>query len=203
MISDRLLDLMVGKLVFLTPSVSVSESRDRRVAQMFSTTFRSEYHNYSEFLQKESRERGLEHSARHATRAKPHLFVDPTQTSPFLSTRPEPSLLVDPTQTSPFCQPDPNLFCLSTRPEPLLFVNPTQTSSVSRPHPNLPFFVDPTQTSPFCRPESTFLRPSFLLWLLLDNWYLPPSAKFKICPENSFDSCYIGYNRTRWSVLFG
>ena len=203
MISDRLLDLMVGKLVFLTPSVSVSESRDRRVAQMFSTTFRSEYHNYSEFLQKESRERGLEHSARHATRAKPHLFVDPTQTSPFLSTRPEPFLLVDPTQTSPFCQPDPNLFCLSTRPKPLLFVNPTQTSSVCRPHPNLPFFVDPTQTSPFCRPESTFLRPSFLLWLLLDNWYLPPSAKFKICPENSFDSCYIGYNRTRWSVLFG
>ena len=203
MISDRLLDLMVGKLVFLTPSVSVSESRDRRVAQMFSTTFRSEYHNYSEFLQKESRERGLEHSARHATRAKPHLFVDPTQTSPFLSTRPEPSLLVDPSQTSPFCQPDPNLFCLSTRPEPLLFVNPTQTSSVSRPHPNLPFFVDPTQTSPFCWPESTFLRPSFLLWLLLDNWYLPPSAKFKICPENSFDSCYIGYKRTRWSVLFG
>ena len=203
MISDRLLDLMVGKLVFLTPSVSVSESRDRRVAQMFSTTFRSEYHNYSEFLQKESRERGLEHSARHATRAKPHLFVDPTQTSPFLSTRPEPFLLVDPTQTSPFCQPDPNLFCLSTRPKPLLFVNPTQTSSVCRPHPNLPFFVDPTQTSPFCRPELTFLRPSFLLWLLLDNWYLPPSAKFKICPENSFDSCYIGYNRTRWSVLFG
>ena len=203
MISDRLLDLMVGKLVFLTPSVSVSESRDRRVAQMFSTTFRSEYHNYSEFLQKESRERGLEHSARHATRAKPHLFVDPTQTSPFLSTRPEPSLLVDPTQTSPFCQPDPNLFCLSTRPKPLLFVNPTQTSSVCRPHPNLPFFVDPTQTSPFCWPESTFLRPAFLLWLLLDNWYLPPSAKFKICPENSFDSCYIGYNRTRWSVLFG
>ena len=203
MISDRLLDLMVGKLVFLTPSVSVSESRDRRVAQMFSTTFRSEYHNYSEFLQKESRERGLEHSARHATRAKPHLFVDPTQTSPFLSTRPEPFLLVDPTQMSPFCQPDPNLFCLSTRPKPLLFVNPTQTSSVCRPHPNLPFFVDPTQTSPFCRPELTFLRPSFLLWLLLDNWYLPPSAKFKICPENSFDSCYIGYNRTRWSVLFG
>ena len=203
MISDRLLDLMVGKLVFLTPSVSVSESRDRRVAQMFSTTFRSEYHNYSGFLQKESRERGLEHSARHATRAKPHLFVDPTQTSPFLSTRPEPFLLVDPTQTSPFCQPDPNLFCLSTRPKPLLFVNPTQTSSVCRPHPNLPFFVDPTQTSPFCRPELTFLRPSFLLWLLLDNWYLPPSAKFKICPENSFDSCYIGYNRTRWSVLFG
>ena len=203
MISDRLLDLMVGKLVFLTPSVSVSESRDRRVAQMFSTTFRSEYHNYSEFLQKESRERGLEHSARHATRAKPHLFVNPTQTSPFLSTRPEPFLLVDPTQTSPFCQPDPNLFCLSTRPKPLLFVNPTQTSSVCRPHPNLPFFVDPTQTSPFCRPELTFLRPSFLLWLLLDNWYLPPSAKFKICPENSFDSCYIGYNRTRWSVLFG
>ena len=203
MISDRLLDLMVGKLVFLTPSVSVSESRDRRVAQMFSTTFRSEYHNYSEFLQKESRERGLEHSARHATRAKPHLFVDPTQTSPFLSTRPEPFLLVNPTQTSPFCQPDPNLFCLSTRPKPLLFVNPTQTSSVCRPHPNLPFFVDPTQTSPFCRPESTFLRPSFLLWLLLDNWYLPPSVKFKICPENSFDSCYIGYNRTRWSVLFG
>ena len=136
---------------------------------MFSTTFRSEYHNYSEFLQKESRERGLEHSARHATRAKPHLFVDPTQTSPFLSTRPEPFLLVDPTQTSPFCQPDPNLFCLSTRPKPLLFVNPTQTSSVCRPHPNLPFFVDPTQTFPFCRPESTFLRPSFLLWLLLDN----------------------------------
>ena len=169
MISDRLLDLMVGKLVFLTPSVSVSESRYRRVAQMFSTTFRSEYHNYSEFLQKESRERGLEHSARHATRAKPHLFVDPTQTSPFLSTRPEPFLLVDPTQTSPFCQPDPNLFCLSTRPKPLLFVNPTQTSSVCRPHPNLPFFVDPTQTSPFCRPESTFLRPSFLLGLLLDN----------------------------------
>ena len=197
MISDRLLDLMVGKLVFLTPSVSVSETRDRRVAQMFSTTFRSEYHNYSEFLQKESRERGLEHSARHATRAKPHLFVDPTQTSPFLSTRPEPSLLVDPTQTSPFCQPDPNLSCLSTRPKPLLFVNPTPTSPVCQPDPNLsclstrpkpllfddptqtsPFlsirpkpllFVDPTQTSPFCRPESTFLRPSFLLWLLLDN----------------------------------
>ena len=143
MISDRLLDLMVGKLVFLTPSVSVSESRDRRVAQMFSTTFRSEYHNYSEFLQKDSRERGLEHSARHATRAKPHLLVDPTQTSPFLSTRPEPFLLVDPTQTSPFCQPDPNLFCLSTRPKPLLFVDPTQTSPFLSIRPKPPLFVDP------------------------------------------------------------
>ena len=129
---------------------------------MFSTTFRSEYHNYSEFLQKESRERGLEHSARHATRAKPHLFVDPTWTFPFgrsdpnvpfLSTRPKPLLFVNPTQTSSVCQPDPNLFCLSTRPKPLLFVNPTQTSSVCRPHPNLPFFVDPTQTSPVCRPD--------------------------------------------------
>lgn len=98
MISDRLLDLMVRELVFLTPSVSVSESRDRRVAQMFSTTFRPEYHSYSEFLQKDSRERGLEYSARHA---EPNLT--------FLSTRPKPPL---------FCRPDPNL----------LFVDPTQTS---------------------------------------------------------------------------
>ena len=179
---------------------------------MFSTTFRSEYHNYSEFLQKESRERGLEHSARHATRAKPHLFVDPTWTFPFgrsdpnvpfLSTRPKPLLFFNPTQTSSVCQPDPNLSCLSTRPKPLLFVDPTQTSPFLSIRPKPLLFVDPTQTSPFCRPESTFLRPSFLLWLLLDNWYLPPSTKFKICPENSFDSCYIGYNRTRWSFLLG
>ena len=134
MISDRLLDLMVRELVFLTPSVSVSESRDRRVAQMFSTTLRPEYHSYSEFLQKDSRERGLEYSARHATRAKPHLFVDPTQTSPFLSTRPKP----------PVCRPHPNLPFLSTRPKPPLFC---------RPHPNLPFLVDSIQTSPVCRPD--------------------------------------------------
>ena len=153
MISDRLLDLMVRELVFLTPSVSVSESRDRRVAQMFSTTFRPEYHSYSEFLQKDSRERGLEYSARHATRAKPHLFVDPTQTSPFLSTRPEPSLLVDPTQTSPFCQPDPNLSCLSTRPKPLLFVNPTQTSPVCQPDPNLFCLTTPPKPPLFCRSD--------------------------------------------------
>ena len=171
MISDRLLDLMVSKLVFLTPSVSVSESRDRRVAQMFSTTFRSEYHSYSKFLQKESRERDLEYSARHATRPKPPLLVDPTQTSPFcqpdpnlscLSTRPKPLLFVNPTQTSPVCQPDPNLSCLSTRPKPLLFVNPTQTSPVCQPDPNLfclstrpkpLLFVNPTQTFPVCRPD--------------------------------------------------
>ena len=229
MISDRLLDLMVSKLVFLTPSVSVLESRDRRVAQMFSTTFRSEYHSYSKFLQKESRERDLEYSARHATRAKPHLFVDPTQTSPFgrsdpnvpfLSTRPKPLLFVNPTQTSSVCQPDPNLFCLSTRPKPLLFVNPTrtspvcqldpnlsclstrpkpllfvnptQTSPVCQPSPNLfclstrpkpLLFVNTTQTSPVCRPESTFLRSSLLFWLLLGNWYLPPSAMLKFAPR--------------------
>ena len=147
MISDRLLDLMVGKLVFLTPSVSVSESRDRRVAQMFSTTFRSEYHNYSEFLQKESRERGLEHSARHATRAKPPLFCRPDPNLPFWSIRAKRPLFVNPTQTSSVCQPDPNLSCLSTRPKPLLLVDPTQTSPFLSIRPKPPLFVDPNQPS--------------------------------------------------------
>ena len=124
MISDRLLDLMVRELVFLTPSVSVTESRDRRVAQMFSTTFRPEYHSYSEFLQKDSRERGLEYSARHATRAKPHLFVDPTQTSPFFVDPTQTSCLSTPPKPPLFSRPDPNLSCLSTRPKPPLFVDP-------------------------------------------------------------------------------
>ena len=147
MISDRLLDLMVGKLVFLTPSVSISESRDRRVAQMFSTTFRSEYHNYSEFLQKESRERGLEHSARHATRAKPHLFcrIDPNLS--FWSIRPKRPLFVNPTQTSPVCQPDPNLFCLSTPPKPPLFCRSDPNLSCLSTRPKPPLFVDPNQPS--------------------------------------------------------
>lgn len=142
MISDRLLDLMVRELVFLTPSVSVTESRDRRVAQMFSTTFRPEYHSYSEFLQKDSRERGLEYSARHATRAKPHLFVDPTQTSPFLSTRPKP----------PVCRPHPNL--------PFL-VDPIQTSPVCRPYPNLPFL-----STRINLPSTLFLIIVIIGWLI-------------------------------------
>ena len=121
---------------------------------MFSTTFRSEYHNYSEFLQKESRERGLEHSARHATRAKPHLFVDPTWTFPFgrsdpnvpfLSTRPKPLLFFNPTQTSSVCQPDPK--------KPLLFVNPTQTSPVCQPDPNLFCLSTPPKPPLFCRSD--------------------------------------------------
>ena len=153
MISDRLLDLMVGKLVFLTPSVSVSESRDRRVAQMFSTTFRSEYHNYSEFLQKESRERGLEHSARHATRAKPHLFVDSTRTFPFGRSDPNLPFFVDSTRTFPFGRSDPNVPFLSTRPKPLLFVNPTQTSPVCQPDPNLFCLSTPPKPPLFCRSD--------------------------------------------------
>lgn len=130
MISDRLLDLMVRELVFLTPSVSVSESRDRRVAQMFSTTFRPEYHSYSDFY-KRIQERGVQ-NIQLVTRPEPNLtflstrskppnlpfFVDPTQTS-CLSTPPKPPL---------FSRPDPNLSCLTTRPKPSLFVDPNQPS---------------------------------------------------------------------------
>lgn len=134
MISDRLLDLMVRELVFLTPSVSVSESRDRRVAQMFSTTFRPEYRSYSDFY-KRIQERGVQ-NIQLVTRPEPNLT--------FLSTRSKPPL---------FCRPDPNL----------LFVDPTQTSPFQSTRSKPLLFDDPTQTFPFCRPESTFLRPSFLL----------------------------------------
>ena len=122
---------------------------------MFSTTFRPEYHSYSEFLQKDSRERGLEYSARHAepnltflsTRPKPPLFCRLDPNLSFWSIRPKRPLFVNLTQTSSVCQPDPNLSCLSTRPKPLLFVDPTQTSPFLSIRPKPPLFVDPNQPS--------------------------------------------------------
>ena len=129
---------------------------------MFLTTFRPEYHSYSDFY-KRIQERGVQNIQLVtrpepnltflSTRPKPPLFCRPDLNLPFWSIRPKRPLFVNPTQTSPVCQPDPNLFCLSTRPKPLLFVNPAQTSPVCQPDPNLFCLATPPKPPLFCRSD--------------------------------------------------